>query len=66
MHTGSAITHGHDLCRPGVARGLVAAALQWNYQQLDPDVFGDELAEPAYANADRIADVPLTARKAAA
>ena len=47
LHTGTAIIHGHDLFRAAVACRLDAAALQWNYQELDPDVFGEELAEPA-------------------
>lgn len=37
--------------------------LNWKYQELDPDVFGEELSEPAYADADRIAAVLLTVRR---
>ena len=68
LYTGTAITHGRDFFRAAVARHLDADALHWHYQELDPDVFGEELAEPAYADADadRIAAVLLTARKAAA
>ena len=36
------------------------------YQALEPDGVGEELAEPAYADADRIAAVLLTARNATA
>ena len=32
---------------------------QWHYRELDPDVFGEELAESAYASAERIAAVVL-------
>jgi hypothetical protein len=33
------------------------------YEELDPDVFGEELDRSAYANADRIAAIGLTAIK---
>jgi SAM-dependent methyltransferase len=64
LYTGTAILGGQDRFRASVAPLLDAAALEWHYQELDPDVFGEELAEPAYAVADRIAAVLLTARKA--
>jgi len=66
LYTGTAITGGRDRFRVAVERHLDAAGLHGHYQELDPDVFGEELAEPAYADADRIAAVLLTARKAAA
>ncbi|MEX0707301.1 MAG: hypothetical protein WD078_05010 [Woeseia sp.] len=47
--------------RASTLRGQV-----FHYQELYPDVFGEELAEPAYADADRIAAVLLTARNATA
>lgn len=64
LYTGTAIVNGTDRLRASVAPLLDAASLDWHYQELDPDVFGEELAEPAYADADRIAAVLLTARKA--
>ena len=47
---------------------IFAACLQlyashFVYEEIDPDVFGEELDRPAYANADRIAAVGLTAIK---
>jgi hypothetical protein len=33
------------------------------YEELDPDVFGDELDRPAYAAVERIAAVLVTARR---
>ena len=33
--------------------------LDWCYEELDPDVFGEELLQPAYAEVDRIAAVLL-------
>jgi methylase of polypeptide subunit release factors len=66
LYTGTAIIGGQDGLRASIAPLLDAAALEWHYQELDPDVFGEELDEPAYADADRIAAVLLTARKTAA
>lgn len=66
LYTGTAIVNGVDGLRAAVAPVLDAAALDWDYRELDPDVFGEELAEPAYARVDRIAAVLLTARKAPA
>jgi SAM-dependent methyltransferase len=64
LYTGSAITNGQDCLRALVGPLLDAAGLPWHYEELDPDVFGEELAEPAYADADRIAAVLLTVQKA--
>ena len=45
---------------------LQAAGLEWGYHEIDPDVFGEELLEPGYAQADRIAAVLVTARRGGA
>ena len=66
LYTGTAIVGGIDQLRAAVAPLLDASGLVWDYQEVDPDVFGEELSEPAYAHADRIAAVVVTARKAAA
>lgn len=66
LYTGTAIVEGKVHFRDAVAPLLDAAGLAWHCEELDPDVFGEELAEPAYADADRIAAVLLSARKAAA
>ena len=52
--------------RARVAPVLESAGLFCQYDELDPDVFGEELSEPAYADADRIAAVLLTARQGVA
>lgn len=64
LYTGTAIIDGTDRFRAAVGPILDASSVEWVYDELDPDVFGEELAEPAYADADRIAAVVLTARKA--
>lgn len=60
LYTGTAIIDGQDHFRTEVGRLLSEAGADWHYEELDPDVFGEELAEPAYSNADRIAAVLLT------
>ena len=39
---------------------LEARRVRYSYEELDPDVFGEELDTPAYAHVDRIAVVALT------
>lgn len=61
LYTGAAIADGHDAMRDAVARIARAAGTEpewtWRYEELDPDVFGEELQTPAYARCDRIAAV---------
>ena len=38
---------------------------EWRYEELDPDVFGEELEVPAYRQVERIAAVLLTLRRLA-
>lgn len=66
LYTGTAIVDGADRFRAAVAPILDATSLKWRCVELDPDVFGEELSEPAYAAADRIAAVLLTVHKAPA
>lgn len=65
LFTGSVIVDGEDRLREAARARLEAAGLAWSYQEVDPDVYGEELDEPAYAEADRIALVVLTASRAA-
>ena len=64
LYTGAAVVNGGDPFRAAAVPILEAAGLRWNYEEVDPDVFGEELADGAYATADRIAAVVLTAQKA--
>ncbi|MES2415594.1 MAG: class I SAM-dependent methyltransferase [Pseudomonadota bacterium] len=59
LYTGSAIVNGKDLFLD-VVRPLLAEG-HWNYRyrELDPDVFGEELQNPAYCDVERIAAVSL-------
>jgi methylase of polypeptide subunit release factors len=62
LYTGVAIVQGRD---PLLAEceDLLRGKLRWTYDELDPDVFGEELEAPPYDNVDRIAVVALTATK---
>ncbi len=61
LYTGAAIVSGRDPFRDAVLARLHGSGLSWRYDEVDPDVFGEELDSGAYANADRIAAVVLTA-----
>jgi release factor glutamine methyltransferase len=61
LYTGSAIVAGRDTFRAAVEPMLRSLDVRYEYSEIDPDVFGDELEQPAYANAERIAAVGLVA-----
>ena len=42
---------------------LYVPGLNWTYREVDPDVFGEELAREPYHRTDRIALVVLTATR---
>jgi methylase of polypeptide subunit release factors len=58
LYTGSPIQDGVDPIRRAVTPLLAHA--KWRYRELDPDVFGEELATDTYAGVERIAAVLLT------
>ena len=49
FYTGVAIVDGKDPMLAELAPVLDAAGLSWRYEEIDPDVFGEELLQPAYA-----------------
>jgi methylase of polypeptide subunit release factors len=63
LYTGSPIVSGVDRLLQAVEEEFAGRGLQWSYEEVDPDVFGEELETAAYAHVDRIAAVVLTARK---
>jgi methylase of polypeptide subunit release factors len=65
MYTGSAIVDGRDAFREAATAALEAAGCDWTYREIDPDVFGEELERPEYADVERIAVVGLVAVKRA-
>jgi SAM-dependent methyltransferase len=61
LYTGTAVVEGQDLFRQAAERLLTVAGFDFQYEEIDPDVFGEELDLPAYSNVDRIAVVGLVA-----
>lgn len=62
LYTGVAIVEGKDGFLQQLTPVLTGAGCEWRYEELDPDVFGEELVQPAYHHVDRIAAVGLVAR----
>lgn len=62
MYTGAAIIDGEDPFLQALQSRLAGQRCAWSYEELDPDVFGEELDEVAYAQCDRIAAVWLKVR----
>jgi methylase of polypeptide subunit release factors len=60
LYTGSAIVDGVDAFHGAIAKMLAARGVRWAYEEIDPDVFGEELEHPPYDRADRIAVVGVT------
>jgi SAM-dependent methyltransferase len=61
LYTGVAIVDGIDPLWQAVQGELERVGAHFSYEELDPDVFGGELREPAYADVERIAVVLLVA-----
>jgi len=57
LYTGSCIVQGEDLLRASIADAARDAGAKLAYTEIDPDVFGEELALPGYDDVDRIAVV---------
>ncbi len=55
LYTGSAIVDGKDALRAALGETAREAGARLDYRELDPDVFGEELNNPAYAGVERIA-----------
>ncbi|MDB5854986.1 MAG: HemK family modification methylase [Herminiimonas sp.] len=66
LYTGSAIVDGRDPLREWVEAQFPRSTASWEYGELDPDVFGEELSKDAYETVDRIAVVVLDMRSPAA
>lgn len=64
LYTGSAIVDGRDELRETLERELPARGCSLRWRELDPDIFGEELEKPAYADVDRIAAIGAVVEKA--
>jgi methylase of polypeptide subunit release factors len=63
LYTGSPIVDGVDRLLQAVEQDFAGSDLRWSYEEIDSDVFGEELESAPYDYVDRIAAVVLTARK---
>jgi release factor glutamine methyltransferase len=59
VYTGSAIIAGRDSFQQAITPLLEGRRLEVAYEELDPDVFGEELDRPGYVDVERIAAVGL-------
>jgi SAM-dependent methyltransferase len=59
LYTGAAIVNGRDMFLSAVQAALDRSGVEYCYDELDPDVFSEELERPAYADVERIAAVLL-------
>ncbi|MBD8593541.1 class I SAM-dependent methyltransferase [Pseudomonas sp. CFBP 8758] len=60
LYTGAPSVAGVDLFLSQVQPLVDVPGFQWTYEEVDPDVFGEELETPGYRQAERIAAVVLT------
>jgi methylase of polypeptide subunit release factors len=65
LYTGAAIVDGADALRTALEAELPRLGCSVRYQELDPDIFGEELSRPGYAQVERIAAVAAVIRKEA-
>lgn len=65
LYTGSAIVAGRDPLHEALASALAMRGCDLRYREIDPDVFGEELDNAAYADVDRIALVAAIATRRA-
>lgn len=65
LYTGVAMTAAGDPFLAYVKRTLGDQSLAWRYEEVDPDVFGEELLKPGYEQVERIAAVVLTVTRTA-
>jgi methylase of polypeptide subunit release factors len=59
LYSGSAIVHGVDRLKESLGEMLNKLNLRFQYEEIDPDVFGEELDHRPYDRADRIAVIGL-------
>jgi methylase of polypeptide subunit release factors len=63
LYTGVAMTGADDPFLASIRPMLDRHGARWTYEELDPDVFGEQLDEPGYGDVERIAAVWLLVRR---
>ncbi|WP_434457262.1 class I SAM-dependent methyltransferase [Stutzerimonas urumqiensis] len=66
LYTGVAMQDNRDPLLQEITQRLEGRDLAWQYRELDPDVFGEELLDGVYTECDRIAAVLLEVTRPAA
>jgi predicted methyltransferase len=59
LYTGVAVVDGVDVFQPAIESALGQLGWPYRYQEIDPDVFGEEIAQPGYSAVERLAAVGL-------
>jgi methylase of polypeptide subunit release factors len=62
LYTGAAYTSGRSPAIDAIEGHCRAAGASFSAEEIDPDVFGEELEIPAYASVERLAAVGITIR----
>lgn len=65
LYTGSAIVDGRDALREALVTRLDPRCYDLSYEELDPDIFGGQLASKAYEDVERIAAIGAVIRRLA-
>ena len=60
LYTGTPVIAGTDQFFSNIRARLEERGVRYTYDEIDPDVFGEELEGPGYQQVDRIAVVALT------
>ena len=63
LYTGVAIVNGHDDFLEAVILKLKLGNFNYEYTEIDPDIFGEELENKEYMYVDRVAAIVLVAQK---
>ncbi|MDC0713329.1 class I SAM-dependent methyltransferase [Stigmatella sp. ncwal1] len=65
LYSGAPVVDGEDQLRAALLPFITRPGVQAHYEELDPDVFGEELDKRPYANVERLAVVSLVATRSA-
>ncbi|MGI5175677.1 methyltransferase [Dactylosporangium sp. CA-152071] len=63
LFSGTGVVDGRDPLLAGAATRLAGTGLDWTYREIDPDVYSENLDDPSYAHAERIAVCVLIAER---
>jgi len=64
VYSGAPVVRGTDMLKTQLLEIDRSRVASWQYEEIDPDIFGEELEEPGYGEVERIAAVVLQVRVA--